>query len=42
MSKQHQKSEGLCNNREELKGRKLPCAGMEPRTLQTGTRDIDH
>ena len=24
MSKQHQKSEGLCNNREELTGKKLP------------------
>ena len=24
MSKQHQKSEGVCNNREELTGKKLP------------------
>ena len=41
MSKQHQKSEGLCNNREELTGKKLPFQGMESRILQTGTWYID-
>ena len=41
MSKQHQKSEDLCNNREEMIGKKLPFPGMEPRTLQTGTWYID-
>ena len=38
----HQKSEDLCNNREQLTGKKLPFPGMEPRTLQTATYDIDH
>ena len=42
MSKQHQKSEDLCNNREELTGKKLPFPGMEPTTLQTGAWYIDH
>ena len=42
MSKQNQKSEGLCNNREELTGKKLHFPGMEPRTLLTGTCYIDH
>ena len=42
MSKQHQKSEDLCNNREELTGKKLPFQGMEPTTLQTGAWYIDH
>ena len=34
MSKQHQKSEGLCNNREELTGKRFPFPRMEPRTPQ--------
>ena len=34
MSKQHQKSENLCNNGEELTGKTLPFPGTEPRTLQ--------
>ena len=36
MSKQHQKSEGLSSNREELVGKTLPSPGMEPKTLQPG------
>ena len=42
MSKQHQKSENLCNNREELTGKNLPPMGMEPRALETQTWYIDH
>ena len=42
MSKQHQKSEDLCNNREELTGKQLPFPGMEPTILQTGAWYIDH
>ena len=42
MSRQHQKSEDLCNNREVLTGKKLAFPGMEPKTLQTGTWYIDH
>ena len=42
MSKQHQKSENLCNNREELTGKKMPFPGMEPGTLQAGTWYIDY
>ena len=42
MSKQHQKSEDLCNNREELTGKKVPFAGMETRTPQIETWYIDH
>ena len=42
MSIQHQKSENLCNNREELTGINLPFPGMESTTLLTGTWYIDH
>ena len=38
----HQKSEDLCNNREELTGKSLPFPGMEPRTLQTEVWYKDH
>ena len=38
----HQKSEDLCNNREELTGKKLPFPGTEPSTLQTEACCIDH
>ena len=38
----HQKGEDLCNNREELTGKELPFAGMDPGTLQIGTWYIDH
>ena len=34
MSKQHQKSEDLCNNREELTGKKLPFPETELRIIQ--------
>ena len=42
MSKQHLKSEDLCNNREELTGKNLPFPGMEPRTSHFGVWYIDH
>ena len=42
MSKQHQKSEDLYNNREELKGNKVPFPGMEPRTLQLEIWYMNH
>ena len=42
MSKQHQKSKNLCNNREELTGKKLSFPGKEPRTLLTRTWYIHH
>ena len=38
----HQKSEDLCNNREELTGKTLPFPGIEPRTLERGTWYVDH
>ena len=38
----HQKSEDLCNNREELTGNTLSFPGMEPRTFQNGDCYIDH
>ena len=41
MSKQHQKTKDLCNNREELTGKKLPFPGMEPRTLKSGTQTTE-
>ena len=53
MSKQHQKSEGLSSNREELAGKKLPfqqkialstvpSPGMEPRTLGPGNLPLSY
>jgi hypothetical protein len=38
----HQKSEDLCNNREELTGKTLPFPGIEPRSLKCGTWYVDH
>ena len=42
MSKQHQKSKDLCNNREELTGKELHFPGTERSTLRIGTWYIDH
>ena len=42
MSKQHQKSENLCNNGEELTGKTLPFPAIEPTTSQTGNQYVDH
>ena len=42
MSKQHQKSENMCNNREELTGKSLHFPGMEPRNLQTDVWYLDN
>ena len=40
MSKQHQKSEGLCNNREELTGKKLPFPNCPFREQNAGRSNL--